>query len=138
MLTNELMSDRVLWAAASRDVEIAGEELARRVHPDAHFATLPRYWNQLKLEFRLFVCTDEPKYADIREKARNANAVFETILLTGLISAFGKTLGIEAAILAPFVKLLIVSIAKISVAAYCVSQNLIDPKTGKPLALSDT
>jgi len=131
------MLDNALWLVASKDVEAAGEELPARVHENTQFATLPGYWQQLKWEFRLFVCTDEPRYADIREKSRNANAVFDTILLGGIIGALAKTLGIEATILAPFVKLLIVSVAKIGVGAYCASQKLIDTKTGQPIALSE-
>ena len=42
--------------------------LPKAIDGDVYYASIPRYWQTLKDEFRVFVCTTDKRYADLRNK----------------------------------------------------------------------
>lgn len=87
------------------------------------YAAAPNYWSQVKRAFWRMVCTDDPEFQEVRKKMVEARNVFDATLLASIIAALSKAVSIEAAILAPFIKLLIVSTAKIGLVVFCESQS---------------
>ncbi len=75
------------------------------------------FWDNLKEEFKKFICDDN---AYIEEKKQLNEKVFSNkILMTTISSAIGSTLGLSTAVLFPIITILLISVLKIGINAFC-------------------
>jgi hypothetical protein len=78
-----------------------------------------KYWDQVKKEFHLFICTDDQKYEELRKKLKESKEK-GTTFITGLISgAIAVSIGVEAGALSAFCAVLLNVLIKIGIEAYC-------------------
>lgn len=78
-----------------------------------------RSWEQLKRQFYLFICTDDPAYAGLREKLSTSAAGF-TVVAVGMISqAFGDRLGLLSGPLVSLVALLLYTTTRLGKGTFC-------------------
>lgn len=78
-----------------------------------------KYWDYVKAEMRLFLCTDEKKYK-VLWKQINDMEKRSTTAIVGVIAAFlGSSLGATATILAGFVAVCLYAALKVGKEAYC-------------------
>lgn len=126
-----LAEDSELQAlAASEDIDTTGITLVYRIHPDTDFAHPDAsYWRRLKREFCLFAASDDPKYKDLRERIRETSTG-GTLVLSAVSAAVGAHIGVEAAIVMPFVALLVIGSSGIGMNAFC-SEHAIRPEGGQ-------
>jgi len=76
------------------------------------------FWDRFKDEFRKFVC-DENAYVE-EKKALNAQGpIGKAVLVSAVSAAIGATIGYSATLLAPAVTLLLCTVGKIGLHAYC-------------------
>jgi hypothetical protein len=88
-------------------------------HPGAAFAIPPRYWERLKEEFRLFVCTKDKKYASLRKSLRTKAQRSQTVIVSTISAAMAHSVGVAAGILIPFCALCLLALARVGKEAFC-------------------
>jgi hypothetical protein len=74
---------------------------------------------QIVREVHIFICTDDPKYAEYRQKLKSSGApvaMAVVVLISNAISAF---IDLAAGLLLPLVALILALAAKITVEAWC-------------------
>jgi hypothetical protein len=76
------------------------------------------FWNRFKEEFRKFLC-DESSYKEERSALTLQGPVGKAVLISGVSAAIGATIGYSATLLAPAVALLLCTVGKMGVNAYC-------------------
>lgn len=96
------------------------ERLLKGYHTRAKETLPPKeWWPRVKEEFRIFLCTEDPKYEKLR-KQLNDSASATTTTFVGLISAaIGSSLGFEAGSIIGLVAVCIYAAAKFGKEAYC-------------------
>lgn len=78
-----------------------------------------KYWNYVKAEMRLFLCTDDKKYRALWKQIAGLQKK-STTAIVGLIAAFlGELVGAPAALLAGFVAVCLYAVLKVGKEAYC-------------------
>lgn len=108
--------------AATAGVADAGELLNLRAQNGFSPAD---YWNKLCFEFRTMICDqDAPEYASVREKAKVAYQAGKFIGLPALCVELAPRVGLDKALIAPFVALLIETGVTVNVRAWCAKGNL--------------
>jgi hypothetical protein len=78
-----------------------------------------RYWGNLKEEFRIFVCTSDRKYADLRKKVESSATKSQVTLTSTIAVAFSTHLGIAAGLLVPACALCLIALVKMGREAFC-------------------
>jgi len=74
-----------------------------------------RYWEPVKNEFVLLLCTDDKKYDELRENIKN----YKTPVLTTVSAAIGAKLGVESAVIMNFCATCLYFAIKIHKEAFC-------------------
>lgn len=82
-------------------------------------AGLSNLWEQTKKEFRVLLCTDEPRYAAVRKKADEVTPGYTTALIAAISAALGATIGITAAAVTPLIGLLLLALSRVGKNAIC-------------------
>ena len=78
-----------------------------------------KYWEYLKQEVHILICTDNPKYEDLRKKLIDVHGD-GTKYIVGLVTgAIGVALGIEAGALTAMCAVILHAAVKIGKEAYC-------------------
>ncbi|MCP9826493.1 hypothetical protein KBY78_14020 [Synechococcus sp. EJ6-Ellesmere] len=76
------------------------------------------FWDRFSVEVRKFLCDDEA-YVEEKKLLSSESEVSKAILVSTISAAIGATLGFTATLLAPPVTLLICSVGRIGINAYC-------------------
>ena len=80
-----------------------------------------KYWEAVKNEVRILICTDDQKYLKLREQLTlESEKVTKSIV--AILSAFiGSVLGVEATLLTGFCAVSLYAISKVGKEAYCAT-----------------
>ena len=89
------------------------------------------FWDRFKNQFHRFVC-DETAFVEEKKALATEAPVTKALMISVISSALGAALGLSATLLAPAVVLLLYSIGRIGVAAYCDTAPP-DPPADKPV-----
>lgn len=81
------------------------------------------FFERFKIEFKKFIC-GHPDYEANRIKLNTEKPVVKTLFLTVTSSAIGAEIGLSATLLIPAVAVLLGSVGKIGLNAYCAGINL--------------
>ena len=113
---------------ASTDEEVANlmyrggrfpPQMSTRRTPPEDTRPEKTYWDHVKNEMRLFLCTDDKKYKALWKQI-DAMQKKSTTAIVGVIAAFlGSSLGAPATILAGFVAVCLYAALKVGKEAYC-------------------
>lgn len=105
----------------SADLDELGYDIAssRRSGNGAGFQDL---WEKVKAEFRILLCTEDAKYADLRKQASALTSNYTTTLVTAVSTAIAVTLSTSVALLMPLASLLILAVARVGKNAICTLQ----------------
>ncbi|HNX77797.1 MAG TPA: hypothetical protein PKM56_19110 [Candidatus Rifleibacterium sp.] len=76
------------------------------------------FWDKFKLEFRKFICGDKA-YDNERSQLAKEAPISSMLAINAISGALGATIGYSATFLAPAVAILLYSISKMGVNAYC-------------------
>ncbi|AMX03015.1 hypothetical protein [Microbulbifer thermotolerans] len=98
------------------------EKLLKGYHTRSREELPPKeWWPRVKEEFHIFLCTEDPKYENLRRKL-NDSASATTTTFVGLISAaIGSNLGFEAGSIIGLVAACVYAAAKFGKEAYCAN-----------------
>ncbi len=78
-----------------------------------------KYWAQVKAEFYLFLCTDDPKYDELRSKLKVSSDETGKVALATLAGYFGSVLGAESGVIIGLLSVCIFGSIKLGREAYC-------------------
>lgn len=81
--------------------------------------TAAELWSRLAVELRLLICTDDPKYHDVRSNLGKESQVTGAVVLALVSSAMSARLGVEAGMITPFVVLLLMTLLRTTKEAWC-------------------
>lgn len=76
------------------------------------------FWDKFNEELRLFICGDK-KYKKEREKLLADAKPVSLVLISGISGLLGSTLGFAPSLLAPAVAMMLYTIGKVGVNAWC-------------------
>ena len=100
------------------DLDEAGYLLAMETSDTIGLGT-QNVWEQLKREFHALICTDDARYASLREQA-GAFSQKNTTAFVSLVSAgVGAAIGLSAVALVPLVGLLLLALVRIGKETFC-------------------
>jgi hypothetical protein len=85
----------------------------------ASLAASPGLWRAVVEEFTDFVCTDSPRYADLRTQWDDLCSRSAAIAITALTAALAAQLGVASTIAGPLVVWLVLSAVRIGTRAFC-------------------
>jgi hypothetical protein len=77
------------------------------------------FWENVKDEFRLLVCTNDKKYRELRRLVKEKGGQTQVAIITAIASAIGAAVGVLASAIVPFVALLLIAMLKIGKEAFC-------------------
>lgn len=76
------------------------------------------FWETFQVEFRKFLC-DETAYVEEKKALRLEGAVNKALLVSAVSAAIGATIGYTATLVAPAVTILLCTVGKMGINAYC-------------------
>lgn len=109
-------------AGASID-ELGTELLPRAIDGDAMYAFWPDYWEKLKHEFKLLVCTSDSKYTEVRQRLASSADKTQATAVSTIAAVMGAQFGVVAGLIVPFVALCLIVLARLGKEAFCAVKN---------------
>jgi len=103
--------------------EIGNMALPRAIDGTVLYASWPKYWEELKAEFRLLICTNNPKYRKLRRELNSATGKSQTAIVSAIAAAMAGQFGVIAGILVPFCALILMTIIRIGTQTFCSTMN---------------
>lgn len=88
------------------------------------YASPPEYWAQLKEEFRLLICTTDPKYRKLRQQLNSAHKKSQTAITSTIAAAMASQFGVIAGVLVPFCALCLIALIRLGKEAFCAAGRL--------------
>ncbi|WP_156398802.1 hypothetical protein [Methylobacterium sp. Leaf469] len=117
-----LKTNHGIYTLATKDgVEVAGLLLGQEQDVD-NAMDLP-YWHRLKAEIRKLLCTNDKRYAELRRRMTQTRNVAEKVGVPAIAAAMASHVGLEVALITPFVSLLLVLIGQIGIGAWCAGDS---------------
>jgi hypothetical protein len=86
-------------------------------------ASSPPYWESLKAEFRLMLCSADSKYDGLREQFSSWGTKSQTAIVSSIAATMATYIGIAAGILVPFCALCLVAFLKLGKEAFCSAKQ---------------
>lgn len=111
-------ADKWLNANVSNTAKFGGEQNKSRIYRDKIFEELEK-----------FLCGDE-LYAEDRKKIADSTDKSQKYIIGVMSAAIGKTLGAAGTFIAPVIVLLIISIGKMAINAWCAMRKEIKSTAG--------
>jgi hypothetical protein len=92
------------------------------------------YWRELKREVKIFICTSDKKYADLRKRLSTSADKSQTAIVSAIAAGMAAQFGVVAGLLVPFIALCLVVLARIGKEAFCTTLEWNMPlhASGKP------
>jgi len=78
-----------------------------------------KYWEQVKKEMYLLICTEDEKYIKLRKEIAKATKKSGASITAVVAATLGDLLGVEATLLTGFCAIALFGVAKIGKEAYC-------------------
>jgi hypothetical protein len=88
------------------------------------YASWPEYWSRLKAEFRLLICTADPKYKKLRQQLSVAQKKSQTAIVSTIAAAMASEFGVVAGVLVPFCALCLIAAIRLGKEAFCTTARL--------------
>nr|VFK13152.1 MAG: hypothetical protein BECKLFY1418C_GA0070996_100280 [Candidatus Kentron sp. LFY] len=98
-------------------------QLPKAIGGERFCAFWPDYWQELKFELKIFLCSKDQKYAELRKKLSNRADRSEKTIVAIIAAEVAMELGVAAGALVPFVAMCLVVAVRIGWEAFCNSQN---------------
>ena len=78
-----------------------------------------KYWEQVKTEIVILLCTDDKKYKKLRSKLNSSSDKGTTLLLAAISASVGSAMGVKAGLISAFCAVILHSLVKIGKESYC-------------------
>jgi hypothetical protein len=113
-----------LWHGINPDVTV--EEIGSQIDapPGVAFARSPEYWNSLKTEFHILLCTKNRKYASVRKSLSKSGDKTQLTIVSAISAAVGGSFGVVAGSLVPLCAICLIAVLKMGKEAFCQARKL--------------
>lgn len=119
-LKSIVKEDEEVWnEAITTSVYQAGLLLNDRASEDGLGIAPNRYWQALIEELYILLCTEDAKYTDVRKEINDVGKVTGRYLVPTIATGIAVVIGVETAILFPFVGLALLAIIKLGQNTWC-------------------
>ena len=123
------MDAEVYAAATQQSIGAAGQLMrARCAEPDVENFTPPDYWRRLVDEIRVLLCTEDARYKGVRDRILQTKPA-ANLMVSMVAATIGAHIGIEEALLVPFVALGLSLVSRVSIEAWCATPGATDEET---------
>ena len=78
-----------------------------------------KVWRAVKKEFNLFLCTNDPKYTELRDKLEKSRKATSSTIVSIIAAAITPILGFEIGALVGLVSVCLYGVIKVGKEAYC-------------------
>ena len=85
-----------------------------------NYAVRPKYWEQLKQEFKKLLCTSDKKYSSLRKDLSEGTKT----IVSSIAAVMATQFGVVAGVLMPFCALLLIAALKLGKEAFCACTQL--------------
>ena len=82
------------------------------------------YWRAFLNEFKIFLCTNDKKYASLRRELALVEGKSQAALVSVIAASIGASIGAIATVIAPLVKLSLIVVIRVSKEAFCRMQEI--------------
>jgi hypothetical protein len=90
--------------------------------PRSYFSW-PDYWERLKSEFCLLVCTKHRKYAALRRRLAATASTSQTAVVSTISVAMAAQFGTTFGVLVPFIAMCLIAFVRIGQEAFCAERE---------------
>lgn len=81
------------------------------------------FWDSVKSEMILFICTSDKKYADVKKKLKSAGKHSEIALVSMIAAAVAASVGVAVATLVPVCALILSAAVRVGTGAFCMNKD---------------
>lgn len=99
--------------------KIGNKFLPEAIDGPVSYAFWPDYWERLKDELKIFICTTDKKYADLRKKLTASAEKSQIAIVSTIAAAMAAQFGVLAGVLVPFVAMCLIVLARTGKEAFC-------------------
>lgn len=96
------------------------------------FEWAPEYWQALKKEFRILLCTNDKKYQKLRRNLAKSHDKAQLAIVSTISAAVASSVGVIAGALVPVCAMLLIAVLKLGKEAFC-RVEVLDVKVGPEL-----
>ena len=82
-----------------------------------------KFWEAVKVEFRILICTEDEKYSDLRKKLALESQKGTKSAVALISASVGSILGVKATLLVGFCAVVLYGVLKVGKEAYCSTTN---------------
>jgi hypothetical protein len=75
------------------------------------------YIARVKRELNILLCTNDKKYAELRKKLTAIKS--QNAIVAAIAAAIGAIIGLSAAVIMPFVAIILMTLLQVGLNAYC-------------------
>ena len=123
-----ILSGKIIIGDHSQTIDNLGNKLLpKAIDGDIMYAHWPDYWEQLKKEFILLICTKDKKYSSLRKKLSTSADKSQTAIVSTIAAAMAASFGVAMGILVPFCAMILLALLRIGKEAFCATLNLNTP-----------
>ena len=101
--------------------EIGNSQLPVAIDGQCDYFSWPEYWNELKREMVIILCTEDRKYINLRRKLKDSANKFQTTIVSTISAAMASQFGVVAGVIVPFISLCLIVLARAGKEAFCNS-----------------
>lgn len=112
------------WDLTRISIDDAGDYFMSRGGAGAREEPRLPYWEQLKDEFRILICTREKKYESLRKELGSTQKKSQTVVVSVIAATMADQFGVAVGVITPFCALCLVAIVRLGKEAFCASKSL--------------
>lgn len=95
-----------------------------RLRPGEEPPPIPQYWQAFRREFLIFLCTDDKKYAELKQRLASASDKSQTAVVSTIAAGVAASVGMIPALLVPVCAMCLIAVLKMGKEAFCRAQRL--------------
>lgn len=99
------------------------DEMIKRSMEEVESRLPKKYWEAVKVEMHILLCTSDKKYDDLRKQLTIESKNGTNAIVIGIAAAFGSVLGVEATAIVGFCAAVLYGAIKIGKEAFCALQD---------------
>jgi hypothetical protein len=93
----------------------------------------PDYWQRLKNEFKIFVCTNDKKYSSLKKSLSTSADKSQTTIVATIAAGMAAQFGVVAGVLVPFVAMCLIVLIRLGKEAFCAASKWSTPLIPTPV-----
>ena len=101
---------------------------AKRAPTEKRKKRKPNYWERVKEEIHILLCTNDQKYASLRHQLSSKGSRTQTAIVSTISAAVGAKAGFVAGAVVPLAALCLLAVLQLGKEAYCAGFSTVKIK----------